>query len=51
MMKKHQHQLKGRPVKLKPHVYVPEEPVEFHAHEAAGYHRGEGRGAGNPTKY
>jgi hypothetical protein len=25
--------------KLTPHVYVPEEPGEFHAHEAAGCHQ------------
>ncbi len=28
-----------RPVKLRPHVYVPKEPGELHAQEAKGCHQ------------
>jgi hypothetical protein len=29
-------------VQLRPHVYVPEEPGEYHAQEAEGYHQERG---------
>jgi hypothetical protein len=44
---KMQLQIQYAPVELGPHVYVTEEPAEFHASKAVDFIRREG----NPTKY
>jgi hypothetical protein len=35
-------QIQYTPVELRPHVYVSEEPAEFHTQEATGCHQEEG---------